>query len=183
MVIMPSASAWKWTTHSQIIDKTYNAMPYSIKTHLSLSAMRDGSNDPDEKFHDTRCHSYPYSINKTNYWLSKGNTYYKMHNYYQASYCFGVASHYISDTFSAPHCVSGETSYMHTKYETQGGYLKPYLTSASTTGTVNSLLYSGYSGGKSDWSYWMKTKSSSIVQKDLNKAASTSYRLIRNNVY
>ncbi len=176
MVVMPSAEAWKWTTHSKIVDKAYSVYPSSIKSHLSLSAMRDGSNDPDEIYHDYRCHSYPYSLTKANYYLSKGNEYYRAGNYYTASKCFGVASHYISDTYSAPHCVSGETSYMHTKYETQGGYLTPRITSVYS-------MYSGYIGGKSDWNSWMRTKSPTIVQKDLDKATTAATKLIRNNVY
>lgn len=176
LIMAPASFAWKWTTHSDIVDSVYYNLPASKKTKINLAAMEDGSNDPDEKFHDTRCHSFSSSYYKANTWLSKGKLAYKNKNYKYASYCFGVASHYISDTFSAPHCVSGESSYLHTKYETQGGYLTPKI--SYTSGSIYSLMSSGYYKGKTDWSYWIKTKKSAYVQTDLNRAASVSFKAI-----
>ena len=176
LIIAPASFAWKWSTHSDIVDGVYKSLPYSKKVKINLAYMEDGSNDPDEKFHDTRCHSFSSSYYKASTWLSKGKSAYKSKNYRYASYCFGVASHYISDTFSAPHCVSGESSYSHTKYETQGGYLTPKI--SYNKGSLYSLMNNGYSKGKTDWSNWSRTKNSVYVQADLNRGASVSFMAI-----
>jgi len=180
LTLAPMATAWKWETHKAIVDKTYYAMPSTIKKKLNLGAMEDGSNDPDEKFHDTSIHNYPKSYDKAVYWLGKGKTYYKNKNYKQASYCFGVASHYISDTFSAPHCVSKESSSLHTKYEKQATSLKPVVTFKS--GNLKTIMNNGYNQGKNDWNAWLKNKSPSIVQKDLNSGASAFYTALKNSI-
>jgi hypothetical protein len=172
--------AWKWDTHSNIVDKIYSSMPFAIKKNLVLSAMRDGSNDPDEKFHDTRAHSFPSSYSRANTWLDKGAYAYKARNYQLASYSFGVASHYISDSYSAPHCVSGESNYQHSKYEGQGNSMFPTLTYSSTS--LYSSMSSGKTLGSADWNSWMNTKSPSIVQKDLNRGASASFSAIRKKI-
>lgn len=173
LIMAPASFAWKWSTHSDIVDGVYKSLPYSKKVKINLASMRDGSNDPDEKFHDTRCHSFSSSYYKASTWLNKGKSAYKSKNYKYASYCFGVASHYISDTFSAPHCVSGESSYSHTKYETQGGYLTPKV--SYTQGSLYSLMNNGHYKGKTDWSNWSKTKNAAYVQADLNRGASVSF--------
>lgn len=180
-VFMPTSSAWTWKTHSDIADSIYYKMPHNVQKKLSLSAMRDGSNDPDEKFHDFRSHSYPYSYTRATNWLNKGKYYYRTGKYKQASYCFGVASHYISDTFSAPHCVSGESSSAHTKYENQAKSLKPVITYRS--GSLNTLMKNGYSQGKTSWKNWSKKKNRAYVQYNLNNGASASYTAIRSCVY
>jgi hypothetical protein len=174
---MQPCLAWKWDTHSQIVDKIYTSLPYTIKKNLNLAAMRDGSNDPDEKFHDTRAHSFPSSYTRANIWLDKGAASYKNKNYRDASYCFGVASHYISDSYSAPHCVSGESSYQHSKYEDQASYLTPTVT-YSTNSLYNSMS-TGKTQGSMSWNSWIVTKNKNLVQTDLNRGASASYSAIR----
>ncbi len=178
LMLAPCAFAWKWTTHSKVVDAVYYSMPYDKKVKLNLAVMRDGSNDPDEKFHDTRCHGFPSSYTRASTWLSKGKSAYQSKNYRYASYCFGVASHYISDTYSAPHCVSGESSYYHTKYEAQATYMTPKV--SYTGGSLYSIMKSGSYKGKTDWNSWMRTKSRSYVQSDLNRGTSASYMAIKN---
>lgn len=178
LMMAPCAFAWKWTTHSKVVDAVYYSMPYDKRVKLNLAVMRDGSNDPDEKFHDTRCHSFASSYYRASTWLSKGKSAYKSKNYRYASYCFGVASHYIVDTYSAPHCVSGESSYYHTKYESQATYMTPKI--SYTSGSLYSNMRSGYYKGKTDWSSWMRTKSKSYIQYDLNRGTSASYMAIKN---
>lgn len=180
LIFLQPCFAWKWTTHSRIVDQTYKSMPYSIKKHLNLAAMRDGSNDPDQKFRDFRAHSFSSSYTRATKWLTKGKNAYHAKNYYYASYCFGVASHYISDTYSAPHCVSGESSYMHTKYETQGNKLTPKVTYSSTK--LYNWMRTGYYTGKTHWNTWKNTKNTKIVQYDLNRGTSASYSAIRKTI-
>ena len=179
IVLMPCDFAWKWSTHSKIVEKTYSSLPSYIKKKLNLNAMKDGSNDPDEKFQDFINHSFPNSYFKATEWLDKANKNYTLKNYYNASYCFGVASHYISDSFSAPHCAN-DLSYLHSRYESQAESLKPYITSNNKDLYI-SLKQGDYIGEK-DWSSWKKTKNRSIVQKDLNKATSATYSAIKNSL-
>ena len=110
LVVMPASDAWSWKTHSQIVDAVYNGLPSDVQKNLNLGIMENASNDPDEIFHDFTYHSYPNSYNKSIYWLNLGKNAYNSGNYENASYDYGVACHYISDTFSAPHGVSGESS-------------------------------------------------------------------------
>lgn len=146
---------------------------------MNLNAMKDGSNDPDEKFQDFINHSFPNSYNKAKQWLNKGKLAYNHKNYYYASYCFGVASHYISDSFSAPHSAN-EISYLHSKYESQARSLTP------TMNINNKDLYTslkqGELKGKKDWISWKKTKKTSIIQKNLNTATSATYSAIKNSI-
>lgn len=180
LVFAPVSDAWTWSTHSSIVDSTYYSLPYSVHSKLSLSAMRDGSNDPDQIFHDYRDHSYPYSYNKAIYYLNQGSNYYKQKKYYLASKSFGIASHYISDTFSAPHCVSGEKSSQHQAFENQASKLKPHST--TVTGSLKTIMYNGYISEKVDWKNWVKTRSTYYTQKDLNRAASVTTMAIKNSL-
>ena len=52
----PTSSAWNWNTHSKIVDQVYYSFPASIQANLNLNAMKDGSNDHDQIFHDFRDH-------------------------------------------------------------------------------------------------------------------------------
>ena len=178
LIFAPTSSAWNGKTHSNIVDQVYHSMPASLQSKLNLNAMRDGSNDPDQVFHDTRDHSYPFSYTKAIYYLKLGKSYYNQENYIKASKDFGIASHYISDTFSAPHCVSREKSSLHQSYERKADKLTPHTTSVK--GDLNTLLKNGKITGKSDWNHWIKSKNTYYVQKDLNKAASVTFFAITN---
>ena len=178
--IMPAADAWSWKTHSDIVDVVYNGLPVDVQQKLNLNAMRDGSNDPDQIFKDFRYHSYPKSYGKAKMWLDKGKTAYYKGNYNEASYDYGVASHYISDTFSAPHAVSGEDYNLHQEYEDQAKNLKPTATYIS--GDLNTLMHNGYNQGSISWNEWLQTKNSAIIQKNLNTAASVSLSAIKDSI-
>ncbi|MGZ7136151.1 MAG: zinc dependent phospholipase C family protein [Methanobacterium sp.] len=176
---IPAASAWNWNTHQEIVESNYNALPPDMKQNLDLNAMKDGSDDPDFKFFDFKYHSYPNSYGKAEEWLSRGQEYYKNGDYYYASYCFGVASHYISDSFAAPHC-AGASGPNHTLYEAKASLLKPELTQSS--GDLNSAMIDGQSSGKTDWNNWLSSKNDSDIQNDLNSATDASYNAIYNSI-
>jgi hypothetical protein len=180
LVLAPASSAWTWSTHQSIADSVYYSLPNTMKSKLSLTAMKEGSIYPDKVLHDTKLHSYPASYNKAVYWLNKGTTAYKSKNYYTASKYYGIASHYISDTFSAPHCVSGEQSSLHTSYEKQAAKLTPRQSTTSIS--LLTSMKSGYTSGKYDWDQWLKTKKSSYVQTDLNRATTASTKAIKNSL-
>jgi hypothetical protein len=177
---IPASSAWSWETHSQIIDTVYQGLPTDIQKNLNLELMKNASNDPDEKFKDFTYHSYPKSYEKAEIWLINGKTAYDKGDYAEASTDYGIASHYISDTFSAPHCVSKESSSDHSSYEKQGSKLKPTATNKGSD--LKIIMENGYTQGGTSWNQWMQTKDSSIVQNNLNDAASVTLSAISNSI-
>lgn len=180
VVILPTSDAWSWKTHSDIVDVVYYGLPVDIQQKLDLNAMRDGSNDPDEKFHDFTYHSYPKSYEKANMWLDQGKAAYDKGDFINASYDYGVASHYISDTFSAPHAVSGENYADHSKYENHAKKLTPIVTSVN--GDLNSLMQDGKNQGAVSWNSWLQSHDDSIIQNDLNKGASVALFAIEDSL-
>ncbi|HML06435.1 MAG TPA: zinc dependent phospholipase C family protein [Methanobacterium sp.] len=176
---IPAASAWNWNTHQEIVENNYNSLPTDMKQNLNLEAMKDGSDDPDFKFFDFKNHSYPNSYGKAEEWLNRGQYYYKTGDYYYASYCYGVASHYIADSFCAPHD-AGVSGPDHTLYEAQASFLRPEMINSNEN--LNSAMIEGVSSGKSDWNDWLKTKNNSDVQNDMNRATGASYNAIYNSI-
>jgi hypothetical protein len=179
LIQAPTSVAWSGITHEDIVDEVYYSLPADTQHKLSLEQMRDGSDDPDYKFFDFSYHHYPASYSKVDYWLDRGELAYENGDYDQASYSFGAASHYISDSFCAPHCVSAKTGY-HTLYEVQGTLLTPQITYKS--GNLKSLLANGQVKGQYSWNSWMTSRDLSYVQDDLNRATSASYVAINNRV-
>ncbi|MGV8143320.1 MAG: zinc dependent phospholipase C family protein [Methanothermobacter sp.] len=180
LVFAPASSAWNWQTHSQIAEAIYHGLPSDVQQKLDLNIMKEASNDPDEIFKDFRHHSYPKSYQKAESWLEQGKTAYDRGDYENASYCYGVASHYISDTFSAPHCVSKESSSDHSKYEDQAEKLTPVAT--YTSGDLNLKMEDGYNQGKTSWSEWLQTHDEAIVQENLNMGASAALSAIKDSI-
>lgn len=180
LIFAPVADAWTWPTHSDIVDVVYQGLPTDVQYKLDLKVMEDASNDPDEVFKDFTDHSYPRSYDKAKSWLDQGKAAYVRGDYKNASYDYGVASHYISDTFSAPHCVSGESSSDHSKYEDQAEKLKPIATYSS--GDLKSKMETGYNQGKTSWSEWLKTKNDAIIQNNLNMGASAALSAIKDSI-
>jgi hypothetical protein len=180
LATVPSAEAWSWKTHSDIVDMVYSGLPVEVQKNLNLKIMENGSNEPDEVFKDFTSHSYPKSYQKAKTWLDKGKLAYDRGDYDEASYDYGVASHYISDTYSAPHGVSKEDSADHTKYEDQAKNLKPIATNVS--GDLETMLKNGYTQGGTSWNQWMQTKNNDIIQTNLNNGASAALSAINTSI-
>jgi len=180
LVVMPASDAWSWKTHSDIVDVVYYGLPDDVQGKLDLNTMRNGSNDPDEIFHDFTFHSYPKSYEKAKYWLDQGKAAYDRGDYGNASYDYGVATHYISDTFSAPHGVSRESSSDHSKYENHAKKLSPVAT--YTNGDLNTVLQDGKNQGAASWSSWLQSDDDNIIQDNLNKGASASLSAVKNSI-
>lgn len=176
---IPAASAWNWNTHQEIVESNYNDLPVDMRQNIDLNAMKDGSDDPDFKFFDFKYHHYPDSYYKAEEWLNKGQEYYKNGDYYYASYCFGVASHYITDSFTAAHC-AGISGPNHAIYEAKASLLNPQLTQSNED--FKSTMMEGQSSGKADWNRWLSSKDDSYVQNDLNKATDASYNAIYGSI-
>ena len=179
-LLIPPAAAWNGQTHQTIASQIYYSLPSSVQHNLNLNEMKRGAVAPDNVFNDQINHLYPNSYPKAVSWLKSGRSAYRSGNYDYASYCFGVASHYIEDTFSAPHCYVGEAHDQHVAYEKQATNMKPSIRYAS--GTIRYILSSGYIQGKADMKTWLKTQSSVLVQRDLNNGAAAAYSMIRNCV-
>jgi hypothetical protein len=176
---MPAVSAWNWNTHQEIVESNYYSLPADMRQNLNLEMMKEGSNDPDFKFFDFKYHSYPNSYSKATYWLNKAQKYYKNGNYNYASYCYGVASHYISDSFAAPHAASIRGS-DHILYEAKASFLNPEVTRVK--GDLNSTMYEGDLNGEKSWNKWIKSKDDYIIQNNLNQATGASYNAIHSSL-
>ncbi|WP_321421756.1 zinc dependent phospholipase C family protein [uncultured Methanobacterium sp.] len=166
--------------HSHVIDAVYNALPPEMKNNLKIDIMEDSSDDPDQKFKDMVKHHYPPSYKEATKWLTEGQTSYKAKDYDRASYCFGVASHYITDTFMAPHCVERESSKEHHNFEKKMESLTP--NAVELKGSLDSLMKVGVEQGQKDWQAWLKTRDETILQSEADKAASASYTFIKNAI-
>jgi hypothetical protein len=180
LIIMPASDAWSWKTHSQIVDVVYYGLPSDVQKNLKLEIMENASNDPDEIFHDFTYHSYPNSYNKSIYWLNQGKTAYDSGNYDNASYDYGVACHYISDTFSAPHGVSGESSSLHSKYEDHAKKFTPKT--GPVNGDLNSLMENGKVQDAESWNSWIQTNDDSIIEKNLDNGTSVCMSAVKGSI-
>lgn len=171
-----TASAWEWKAHKKIVDEVYVNLPGDVKQNLHpyLEVMKDGSTYPDTIEGDKINHGYPGSYNKTNYWLDKGKIAYEKSDYKEAAWCFGVASHYITDTFSAPH--SGWINNKE-KYWQIGNDLNPKKHDFHYS-NLESMLNYGKERAANTIGNWNKTEDRDIVQQDLNRGTSAVYEAI-----
>lgn len=169
LLVVQPVSAWAAPTHYAIAEEVYYNLPADVQSKLSLSEMINGADDPDYKFFDYKNHRYPVSQDKANYWLEKGRNYYKTEDYKQASYCFGVATHYLADGACAPHSSNGFTSYQHTKYEVEAMLLSPHITQDAGVGGKNA-------------DQWLKTEDNKYIQQCLDRATTVSYLGVKNAI-
>lgn len=169
LLAVQPVSAWAAPNHYEIAEEVYYNLPADVQSKLSLSEMINGADDPDYKFFDYKYHRYPASQDKANYWLEKGRNHYKMGDYKQASYCFGVATHYLADGVCAPHSSNDFTRFQHTKYEVEAMLLTPHITLDKEYGTTNG-------------NQWLKTDDNKHIQQCLDNAATVSYLGVKNAI-
>ena len=136
--------AWDCQTHQNIVERVYNSLPKDL--NLSLEDLKEGSIIPDKAFHDNKLHNYPPA--------------------------FGIATHYITDSFSAPHYIKGESSYQHAAYE-ERGYLR-LNEYCRVDINISEGLSKSPEGGKL-WNEWLQTDSDKIPEKAVNKATKIVY--------
>ncbi|ADP77636.1 hypothetical protein Mfer_0838 [Methanothermus fervidus DSM 2088] len=170
---------WKEESHRYIVELIYNNLPSEYQSKIDLEAMKEGSTAPDLKFKDFKKHHFPPAYYEAKKWLNKGKDAWKKGNYKYASYCFGVATHYISDSFCAPHYVSGESKKDHEMYESQ---VIDYIpTIRYIPGDLYTLMSSGVST-QEEWDAWLKTRDPNIPRKHFDKAASVAYSAIKDTI-
>nr|MBA4404650.1 phospholipase [Nanoarchaeum sp.] len=167
--------AWNSKTHSAIVEKLYYSVPSELESKLNLELMKNGSTAPDLVFHDQRTHHYPSSYNKTIYWLEKAKEEIKNNDYENASYSFGVATHYISDSVIAPHYVEKEDAKLHTKFEYQITEIKTKCNNNSYN--INKTLEKASIENQKDWYSWLKNQDKEIPEKELDQAMNIIYSL------
>jgi hypothetical protein len=176
LALLLMISGWNWPTHETIMESAYYQMPYELKYQLNLTLLKEGSIAPDKTFHDNRLHHYPPSHNLTLKWLNSSLNAIKFGNFNNASFAIGVASHYISDSYSAPHYISKEPYKLHSLYENQAKLDNTYLDCYNTTLTIQDYLIKGSKKEKT-WLPWLKDKSSEIPS-DTALESAQAYNLI-----
>ena len=124
---LSSVSGWNWQTHTKLVEGVYYTLEGDVLQSLDTDALLNGSLAPDRDFHDNRLHHYPPSYNKTLYWLEETRKALREKRYTNASYSFGVANHYMSDSFAAPHNIEKESSKDHAAYEKQADQNYQYI--------------------------------------------------------
>ncbi len=175
-LITSPVTAWEWNAHKKIVDEVYTNMPSDVQKDLKpyIALMKEGSTYPDTIPGDKVNHGYPGSYPQTTMWLDKGKVAYEKGDYKESAWCFGVASHYISDTFSAPHCgwINDKD-----KYWQIGNELTPKKHDFQYSNLNNMLKY-GNERGKESLTSWNKNEDRGIVQQDLNRGVSATYTAI-----
>ena len=171
--IIQPASAWAAPNHYAIVEEVYYSLPNDAQGKLNLSKMLDGADDPDYKFFDFQYHHYPDGQEKANQWLESGHNYYINGDYKQASYCFGVATHYLSDSVCPPHSGGGHPGFEHTNCEVQNMFLKPHITANNLGGNVSLAECNQIS--ESAWENWIKTGDNKYIQHCLDLSADIAY--------
>lgn len=170
------SSSWNWHTHQSLIENIYYSMPLELQNKLNLTLLKEGSIAPDKDFHDTVLHSYPASYQKSLFYLEETKKSLAQNSYQLASYNFGVSSHYISDSFVAPHCVKGEPSNLHAKFEDIPSYF-PNKYCNNLSYSLNETLYLASIQGEKDWQTWLETNSNLIQEKELESASSILFAI------
>ncbi len=170
IILIPSASAWNWDTHQAFADSVYYRLDDSIRLKLNLGLMEYGSITPDKEFKDFTRHSFPLSIKQAESWIEKMKKNVGDGDYNNASLSFGIASHYIVDSFSAPHSISGEEYDLHKKYEDQGSEGYKYADCISEHFSLGDVIYTGSQQGKR-WEAWVGTRNNEFPQSAVHDAA------------
>lgn len=169
-VFTVNCNAWVWETHQNIVDKVYSDMPRELQVKLNLSLMEEGSIAPDKVFHNNVLHHYPQSYELALKALNENN------DWDNISYNFGIATHYISDSFSAPHYISNEPYKLHEEFEKQ---IKNYIPKTKCY-NYRIDLKKGLENGSlnyREWGEWLLTKNKEIPEREVEQAMTLVYSI------
>ena len=167
-VLMFFAIGWTWEGHTLIADSVYYSMNDDTRLKLNLSAMRYGSVAPDSVFHDNRFHHYPPSYRLASDFLNQSRQAYDDKDYSNASYLFGVASHYISDSFAAPHNIEREDMKLHSLFEKQA--VSALNVKCKKEGYDLETALKIAAENNRDWEEWLKHKDNEIPRRELEQS-------------
>jgi hypothetical protein len=171
ILLLPFLIAWKWPTHQDLVENVYYKT--GLK-ELSLEQLKKGSIAPDKDFHDNRLHHYPPSYNKILFWLSQAELMYQQKDFNNASYSFGVASHYLSDSFVTPHYIEKEHSEIHNEFESQPK--RPTTKCKQREFNLKQELEAA-TNNKNLWQPWLLTKNKNIPQSQVEQSQDLIYQL------
>lgn len=168
--------AWNRATHEAIADFLYHRTPSQYKDHLIRSEMVTGSTLPDRWKKDpakkeyNSYHKYDGSVDKTKHFMIRAEEEFKAGSYAAASRDFGIASHYISDTFAANHYGDCGGKW-HLEYYHQANHFRLRIFRDSYKG-IDTILKDGFEEAKKSIVKWDKTRSSEITRRNLDDAVS-----------
>lgn len=168
LILVPLLIAWNWEGHIKSVEYGYYSLDDYGKETLNLTALKEGSTAPDKHFRDYIRHSYPRSLKEADYWLNKSKYYYQNKQYNEASYAFGVASHYITDSFSDPHYISKEKDSDHANFEDIDNYMLD-IKCEKITLNLNETLYEASRNVR--WEEWLNTKNNKIPEERFSQAS------------
>jgi len=181
MLILPFSYGWNWRTHEDFVVGIYYLLDDPVRNELDLDEMKRGATAPDKKFKDFVRHSYPASYEEATYWLEKAKDSYDNQDYRNSSYYFGVASHYISDSFSSPHNVKGEKGSLHSAYEKKAYFDRINFECIDKEFDLEKELINSLKTGD-DWEEWIKTRKVKIIKDHLGKGFTVLF-LASKNLY
>lgn len=167
LLLIPSVSAWSWNTHQNIVEYVYLNLEPETQQQLNLTRLREGAVIPDKDFKDHRLHHYPKSLAEAEKWLNNDS---------DLSLNIGIASHYITDSFAAPHNILGEDYNQHAKFEKQVEYYYPNVECRDYNFSLNDLKIS--TKNSKDWDEWLKTKKKKLPQKEVDEATGFLFSII-----
>ena len=162
-VLISNVDAWNSKGHQTVAEYAYYNSGFELQNKLNLTLMKQGSTAPDLVFHDVVKHHYPPSYYLAERWLQAAKDNYSLKDYNKASYAFGIASHYISDSFVAPHYISKEPSSLHSEFERIKNYsfnLECYKANFNLNQSLEQA-----SKNKEDWTKWTLTKDEEIPRR------------------
>jgi len=175
LLLISSVDAWNFKGHQGIVEIVYYKSDFGLQERLNLTLLKEGAIAPDRVFHDVRLHHYPPSYYLAEKWLDDAKEQYELKDYNKASYSFGVASHYISDSFVAPHYVSKEPGYLHSEFEAQAiKNLDLNIKCYNANINLNETLSKGVEN-KNDWTLWVLTKNETIPKKEYGQALNAAF--------
>lgn len=169
-------SAWNWPTHKAFASKVYDGFPEEFQNNLNLTLIQDGSIIPDSIFKDYSNHSYPNSVDNVDYWLKKSVANYGEKDYANASIEFGIASHYISDSFSAPHNVNGEDYRDHLQFETEAEGV-PFFARCSKGNKDADYYLARARLSRNDWELWKLNHDRNAQSLELSRALESAHSI------
>ncbi|MEK6861707.1 MAG: zinc dependent phospholipase C family protein [Nanoarchaeota archaeon] len=170
--------AWNWDTHQAQARTVFHYLPDDLQEKLNLSAIEYGSIIPDKEFKDFGNHHYPESVGKTKEFLDKTKETLNKRDFENASLFLGIASHYITDSFAAPH-YTAEVYKLHKGYEDQASKNYYFVNCTKKDYSIDEILRLGEREGLT-WQGWIMTKDERIPQLAAAKATEALIIIILN---
>ena len=174
---MPGTVAWGWSVHQGLAEKVYDSFQIDVQGNLNLTLIKEGSIAPDKVFKNNRLHHYPPSYKLAGEWFNKTKVSYEKRDYNNASYAFGVMTHYISDSFVAPHYISGEDYDLHSKFENQAKNYELKTKCNKQKYDLNKSLYYASTAAEREWEPWLISKDSLIPINEAERALELLYSI------